>query len=152
MWSWAPGGAALDMSQKVKRSVRKGTADSGGNPHTCGITHRGANTNTRRSCGSSPGIPASSAASRNGDFSVLRFTAIDNGDARALSRRFPCSPRTRRSWSSPRPFTAPEVATGKEARDIYQLDEYWGSADEALAKLGYPPNRKPGQRGFLHHA
>ena len=46
----------------------------------------------------------------------------------------------------------PEVATGKEARDIYQLDEYWGSADEALAKLGYPPNRKPGQRGFLHHA
>ena len=45
-----------------------------------------------------------------------------------------------------------EVATGKEARDIYQLDEYWGSADEALAKLGYPPNRTPGQRGFLHHA
>ena len=45
-----------------------------------------------------------------------------------------------------------EVATGKEARDIYKLDEYWGSADEALAKLGYPPNRQPGQRGFLHHA
>ena len=45
-----------------------------------------------------------------------------------------------------------EVATGKEAREIYQLDEYWGSADEALAKLGYPPNRQPGQRGFLHHA
>ena len=45
-----------------------------------------------------------------------------------------------------------EVATGKEAREIYQLGEYWGSADEALAKLGYPPNRQPGQRGFLHHA
>jgi uncharacterized protein (DUF849 family) len=45
-----------------------------------------------------------------------------------------------------------EVATGKEARDIYKLGEYWGSTDEALAKLGYPPNRKPGQRGFLHHA
>ena len=45
-----------------------------------------------------------------------------------------------------------EVATGKEARDIYQLDEYWDSADEALAKLGYPPNRKPGQLGFLYHA
>jgi uncharacterized protein (DUF849 family) len=44
------------------------------------------------------------------------------------------------------------VATGKEAREIYQLDEYWGSADEALAKLGYPPNRKPGQVGFVHHA
>jgi uncharacterized protein (DUF849 family) len=45
-----------------------------------------------------------------------------------------------------------EVATGKEAREIYQLDEYWGSADEALAKLGYAPNRQPGQRGFLQHA
>ena len=37
-------------------------------------------------------------------------------------------------------------------RNIYKLDEYWGSTDEALAKLGYPPNRKPGQVGFLHHA
>jgi uncharacterized protein (DUF849 family) len=45
-----------------------------------------------------------------------------------------------------------EVATGKEAREIYQLDEYWGSADEALAKLGYAPNRRPGQRGFTQHA
>jgi uncharacterized protein (DUF849 family) len=45
-----------------------------------------------------------------------------------------------------------EVATGKEAREIYQLDEYWGDTDVALAKLGYPPNRQPGQRGFLHHA
>ncbi len=44
------------------------------------------------------------------------------------------------------------VATGKEAREIYRLDEYWGSTDEALAKLGYPPNRRPGQVGFLHHA
>ena len=45
-----------------------------------------------------------------------------------------------------------EVATGKEAREIYRLDEYWGSADEALAKLGYPPNRRPGQVGVLHRA
>jgi len=45
-----------------------------------------------------------------------------------------------------------EVATGKEAREIYKLDEHWGSTDEALAKLGYPPNRRPGQVGFLHHA
>jgi uncharacterized protein (DUF849 family) len=45
-----------------------------------------------------------------------------------------------------------EVATGKEAREIYKLDEYWGSADEALAKLGYAPNRKPGQVGFTFHA
>ena len=37
-----------------------------------------------------------------------------------------------------------EVATGKEAREIYQLGEYYGSADETLAKLGYaaqPPAR-----------
>jgi len=44
------------------------------------------------------------------------------------------------------------VATGKEAREIYKLDEYYGSADEALAKLGYAPNRKPGQVGFTFHA
>ena len=45
-----------------------------------------------------------------------------------------------------------EVATGKEARDIYRLDEHYSSADETLAKLGYAPNRQPGQRGFTHHA
>jgi hypothetical protein len=45
-----------------------------------------------------------------------------------------------------------EVATGKEAREIYKLDEYWGSADEALAKLGFAPNRRPGQVGFTFHA
>jgi uncharacterized protein (DUF849 family) len=44
------------------------------------------------------------------------------------------------------------VADGKEARDIYKIGEYWDSADEALAKLGYPPNRKPGQVGFTFHA
>jgi len=44
------------------------------------------------------------------------------------------------------------VASGKEAREIYKLDEYYGSADEALAKLGYAPNRKPGQVGFTFHA
>src|SRR3954467_10823503 len=45
-----------------------------------------------------------------------------------------------------------EVATGKEAREIYQLHESWSRADGALAKLGYPPNRRPGQLGFTHHA
>jgi uncharacterized protein (DUF849 family) len=45
-----------------------------------------------------------------------------------------------------------EVATGKEAREIYKLDEYYGSADEALARLGYAPNRRPGQVGFTFHA
>ncbi|MFD7845508.1 3-keto-5-aminohexanoate cleavage protein [Nocardia sp. NPDC059764] len=45
-----------------------------------------------------------------------------------------------------------EVATGKEARQIYKLDERYGSAEETLAKLGYAPNRKPGQVGFTQHA
>jgi uncharacterized protein (DUF849 family) len=45
-----------------------------------------------------------------------------------------------------------KVATAKEAREIYKLDEHWDSADEALAKLGFAPNRKPGQVGFTFHA
>jgi uncharacterized protein (DUF849 family) len=45
-----------------------------------------------------------------------------------------------------------KVADSKEAREIYKLDEYYESADEALAKLGFPPNRKPGQVGFTFHA
>ena len=45
-----------------------------------------------------------------------------------------------------------DVATGKEARDIYRIGEPTARADETLAKLGYAPNRKPGQRGFTFHA
>ncbi len=45
-----------------------------------------------------------------------------------------------------------QVATGKEAREIYKLGENYGSADETLAKLGFAPNRKPGQVGFTFHA
>lgn len=45
-----------------------------------------------------------------------------------------------------------EVATGKEARQIYKLDERYRDADETLAKIGFAPNRKPGQVGFTHHA
>ena len=40
-----------------------------------------------------------------------------------------------------------EVATGAEARSIYGIGEFWSDADEALARLGLPPNRVPGQRG-----
>jgi len=43
------------------------------------------------------------------------------------------------------------IATCDEARKIYQIGEYWGSADETLSRLGLPPNRKAGQRGFLIH-
>ncbi len=40
-----------------------------------------------------------------------------------------------------------EVATGEEARRIYQIGVHYRDADETLAKLGYPPNRKTGERG-----
>ncbi|MDT2007967.1 3-keto-5-aminohexanoate cleavage protein [Rhodococcus opacus] len=45
-----------------------------------------------------------------------------------------------------------EVATGKEAREIYRIGETYADADDTLAKLGYAPNRKPGQVGFTQHA
>lgn len=45
-----------------------------------------------------------------------------------------------------------EVATGKEARDIYRIGQTYTDADETLAKLGYAPNRRPGQVGFTQHA
>jgi uncharacterized protein (DUF849 family) len=42
-----------------------------------------------------------------------------------------------------------DVASGEEARRIYKIGAYYKSTDEALAQLGWPPNRRPGQRGFL---
>jgi uncharacterized protein (DUF849 family) len=45
-----------------------------------------------------------------------------------------------------------QVATGKEARDIYRIGETYDGVDETLARLGYAPNRKPGQLGFTFHA
>ena len=40
-----------------------------------------------------------------------------------------------------------EVATGEQARQIYRIGTQYKSADETLAKLGYAPNRQPGERG-----
>ena len=40
-----------------------------------------------------------------------------------------------------------EVATGREAREIYRIGTQYRSADETLAALGLPPNRRAGQRG-----
>jgi uncharacterized protein (DUF849 family) len=40
-----------------------------------------------------------------------------------------------------------EVATGDEAREICQIGVQYQSADETLAKLGWPPNRDAGHRG-----
>ncbi|WP_280425795.1 3-keto-5-aminohexanoate cleavage protein [Nocardia carnea] len=45
-----------------------------------------------------------------------------------------------------------EVASGKEAREIYRIGTTYSGADETLAALGYAPNRRPGQVGFTHHA
>jgi hypothetical protein len=42
-----------------------------------------------------------------------------------------------------------EIATGREAREIYRIGEFYKSADETLAKNGFAPNRRPGQRGFV---
>jgi uncharacterized protein (DUF849 family) len=40
-----------------------------------------------------------------------------------------------------------EVASGAQAKAIYRIGEHYGSAEETLARLGYAPNRKPGERG-----
>ena len=40
-----------------------------------------------------------------------------------------------------------EVATGKEAKKIHRIGEHYKTADETLAKIGYAPNRQPGERG-----
>jgi uncharacterized protein (DUF849 family) len=45
-----------------------------------------------------------------------------------------------------------DIATGKEAKRIYRIGEFYQSVDETLAKNGFPPNRQPGQKGFLLHA
>ena len=45
-----------------------------------------------------------------------------------------------------------EIATGKEAKRIYRIGEFYQSTDETLARNGFAPNRQPGQKGFLHHA
>ena len=44
------------------------------------------------------------------------------------------------------------VANGKEAREIYKIGTFYKDAGETLAKNGFSPNRKAGQRGFLQHA
>jgi len=40
-----------------------------------------------------------------------------------------------------------EVATGKDARRICRIGEFYKDVDETLAKIGFAPNRKPGTRG-----
>ena len=40
-----------------------------------------------------------------------------------------------------------DVASGPDAKRIYQIGSWYQSADETLRKLGMPPNRRAGQRG-----
>jgi hypothetical protein len=42
-----------------------------------------------------------------------------------------------------------DIASGQEARKIYRIGEFYSSADETLARNGFAPNRKSGQRGTL---
>ena len=45
-----------------------------------------------------------------------------------------------------------EIATGQEARRICKIGEFYGSADQTLAKAGWAPNRRAGQQGFTQYA
>ena len=45
-----------------------------------------------------------------------------------------------------------EVASGQDAKRILRIGEFYSSTDEALAKAGWAPNRRPGQQGFVSHA
>jgi hypothetical protein len=40
-----------------------------------------------------------------------------------------------------------EVATGEDARRIYQIGVQYQSVEETLTRLGMPPNRAAGQQG-----
>jgi len=44
-----------------------------------------------------------------------------------------------------------EVASGPEARAIYKIGSWYRDADETLARLGWAPNRRPGERGVPRH-
>ena len=41
-----------------------------------------------------------------------------------------------------------DVASGDDARRIYQIGKWYQSTDETLRMLGYSPNRAAGQRGM----
>ncbi|MFW2078948.1 3-keto-5-aminohexanoate cleavage protein, partial [Acinetobacter sp. ULE_I010] len=41
-----------------------------------------------------------------------------------------------------------EIATGKEAREIYRIGVQYDSIDETLRENGMTPNRKHGQKGI----
>lgn len=44
-----------------------------------------------------------------------------------------------------------EIATGEDAKRIYKIGVFYNSIEETLAKNGFPPTRRPGQRGFTQY-
>src|SRR6185369_1641324 len=45
-----------------------------------------------------------------------------------------------------------EIASGREAREIYRIGEFYASADETLARNGFAPNREPKRHSALQRA
>jgi hypothetical protein len=45
-----------------------------------------------------------------------------------------------------------KVATADDARKIMKVGVWYDSVEDTLARLGLPPNRAEGQRGFLTYA
>jgi uncharacterized protein (DUF849 family) len=45
-----------------------------------------------------------------------------------------------------------EVASGQDAKRIFKIGEFYKNTDEALAQIGWAPNRRAGQLGFTQHA
>jgi hypothetical protein len=41
-----------------------------------------------------------------------------------------------------------EIASGKEAREIYKIGVQYKDADETLAQMGMAPNRKAGMKNL----
>jgi uncharacterized protein (DUF849 family) len=45
-----------------------------------------------------------------------------------------------------------EIASGREAREIYRIGEFYASAEETLARNGFAPNREPKRHSALQRA
>jgi uncharacterized protein (DUF849 family) len=45
-----------------------------------------------------------------------------------------------------------EIASGKEAREILKIGVFYDTVEETLAAIGYAPNPKGGQQGYLRKA
>ena len=76
----------------------------------------------------------------------VRVGAEDNWRKKVSALRR-CSRSSR--WFASRARSAATWRPAKKRSAFTKIGTYYKNADEALAQLGWPPNRKPGQRGFL---